>query len=127
MIPTQIFQGIGLKQITLIITRQQPGLSRLPLRLMTTHSWLRAALKPLNHRHLKVCSTIAIFLDLWVTDEGIVYSDFNKDTMIVDSAPNNLTYYVGVDWEVEHKNSIVVFGDNDQQNTYLLEAYVGKY
>ena len=66
-------------------------------------------------------------LDLWVTDEGIVYSDFNKDTMIVDSAPNNLTYYVGVDWGVEHKNSIVVFGDNDQQNTYLLEAYVGKY
>lgn len=66
-------------------------------------------------------------LGLWVTGEGIVYSDFNKDTMIVNSVPDNLTYYVGVDWGFEHKNSITVWGEDEERNTYLLEEHTGKH
>lgn len=66
-------------------------------------------------------------LGLWVTGEGIVYSDFDKDTMIIDNVPSDLHYYVGVDWGFEHKNSILVFGDDDNGNTYLVEAHVATH
>ncbi len=66
-------------------------------------------------------------LGQWVTGEGIVYQDFDKDRMVVDQAPDGLTYYVGVDWGFEHKNSILVFGDDRKGNTYLLEAHTGKH
>lgn len=66
-------------------------------------------------------------LGLWVSGEGVVYADFDKQRMAVDKAPDNLHYYVGVDWGFEHKNSIVVFGDDDDGNTYLLEEHTGKH
>lgn len=68
-------------------------------------------------------------LGLWVTGEGIVYQDFNKDTMLIDSdkIPEDLHYYVGVDWGFEHLNSILVFGDDSQGNTYLVENHTGKH
>lgn len=66
-------------------------------------------------------------LGLWVTGDGVVYRDFDKDRMVVDQAPDDLTYYVGVDWGFEHKNSILVFGDDRKGNTYLLEAHTGKH
>lgn len=68
-------------------------------------------------------------LGLWVTGEGIVYSDFDKDKMMVsaDKIPDDLHYYVGVDWGFEHLNSILVFGDDDQGNTYLVENHTGKH
>ena len=39
-------------------------------------------------------------LGLWVTGEGIVYQDFNKDTMVIDDdkIPKGLHYYCGCDW-----------------------------
>lgn len=71
-------------------------------------------------------------LGQWVTGEGIVYQDFNKDTMIVNEAPKNLEYYCGVDWGFAegHENVITVFGDDpDTDITYLLNIYssTGKY
>lgn len=66
-------------------------------------------------------------LGLWVTGEGIVYADFDKERMAVDQVPDDLTYYVGVDWGFEHKNSILVFGDDKQGNTYLIEEHTGKH
>ncbi|MBD5431614.1 MAG: PBSX family phage terminase large subunit [Lactobacillus sp.] len=68
-------------------------------------------------------------LGLWVTGEGIVYQDFNKDTMMIhrNDIPRGLHYYVGVDWGFEHLNSILVFGDDDKGNTYLVENYTGKH
>lgn len=68
-------------------------------------------------------------LGLWVTGEGIVYKDFNKDTMLLyrNNIPRDLNYYVGVDWGFEHLNSILVFGDDDKGNTYLVENYTGKH
>lgn len=71
-------------------------------------------------------------LGQWVTGEGIVYQDFNKDTMLVNEAPKNLEYYCGVDWGFAegHENVITVFGDDpDTDTTYLLDIYssTGKY
>ena len=55
-------------------------------------------------------------LGLWVSGEGMVYRDFNKDTMKIsrDDVPDELSIYCGVDWGYEHKGSIVVLGDDDQ-------------
>ncbi|MDM8277838.1 PBSX family phage terminase large subunit [Ligilactobacillus aviarius] len=68
-------------------------------------------------------------LGLWVSGEGMVYRDFNKDTMKInrDGVPDELSIYCGVDWGYEHKGSIVVFGDDDQGNTYLLEEHTEQY
>lgn len=68
-------------------------------------------------------------LGQWVTGEGVIYSAFNKDTMIIDDdkVPDNLHYYVGVDWGFEHYNSIVVLGDDEEGNTYLIENYRKKH
>ena len=68
-------------------------------------------------------------LGLWVSGEGMVYRDFNKDTMKInrDDVPDELGIYCGVDWGYEHKGSIVVLGDDDQGNTYLLEEHTEQY
>ena len=71
-------------------------------------------------------------LGQWVTGDGIVYQDFNKDTMVVDEVPDDLEYYCGVDWGFAegHENVITVFGDDpDTDTTYLLDIYssTGKY
>lgn len=71
-------------------------------------------------------------LGQWVTADGIVYQDFNKDTMVVDEAPDNLEYYCGVDWGFAkgHENVITVMGDDlDTDISYLIGVYksTGKY
>lgn len=68
-------------------------------------------------------------LGLWVTGEGIVYQDFNKDTMVIpdNKIPEGLHYYCGVDWGFEHPNPILLLGDDDQGNTYVLRDYTKKH
>ena len=68
-------------------------------------------------------------LGLWVTGEGIVYQDFNKDTMVIDDSkiPEGLHYYCGVDWGFEHPNPILLLGDDDQGNIYVLRDYTKKH
>lgn len=73
-------------------------------------------------------------LGQWVTGEGIVYQDFNAETMVIDDKdiPDGLSYYCGVDWGFAegHENVITVFGDDpDTDTTYLLDIYssTGKY
>ena len=71
-------------------------------------------------------------LGQWVTGEGIVYQDFDKETMLINETPKNLDYYCGVDWGFAegHENVITVFGDDpDTDMTYLLDIYssTGKY
>ena len=66
-------------------------------------------------------------LGLWVSGEGMVYQDFDKKRMLVDKVPENLHYYAGVDWGFEHKGSIVLFGDDDKGNTYLIEEHTKKH
>ena len=68
-------------------------------------------------------------LGLWVTGEGIVYQDFNADTMVIDDSkiPEGLHYYCGCDWGYEHPNPILLLGDDDQGNTYVLRDYTKKH
>lgn len=68
-------------------------------------------------------------LGQWVTGDGIVYQDFNKETMVIprDRVPDGLDYYVGVDWGYEHPNPIILLGDDKDGNTYILEDYTQKH
>lgn len=66
-------------------------------------------------------------LGLWVSGEGMVYQDFDKKRMLVDKVPEDLHYYAGVDWGYDHKGSIVLFGDDDKGNTYLIEEHTKKH
>ena len=72
-------------------------------------------------------------LGLWATGAGIVYSDFNKTTMVIpdSSISTGLTYFVGVDWGFAkgHSNVITLWGVDDQGINYLLKCYssTGKY
>ena len=82
---------------------------------------------------LKASTPKGMFYDrsikgLWVTADGVVYKDFDKDQMTVtpDQIPDNLSVYAGVDWGFEHLNSIGVFGEDDKGNVYFLEEHTGK-
>lgn len=65
----------------------------------------------------------------WVTGDGIVYQDFDKDTMVIDDdkIPTNLHYFVGVDWGFEHPNPIMLLGEDDEGNTYILQDFTKKH
>lgn len=83
---------------------------------------------------LKAATPSGMFYDRsilgqWVTGDGIVYQDFNKDTMVIprDRVPDGLDYYVGVDWGYEHPNPIILLGDDKDGNTYVLEDYTQKH
>lgn len=67
-------------------------------------------------------------LGLWVSGEGMVYRDFDKNQNVISqadfeqrTADKQLTYYAGVDWGFEHKGVIVVLADDDDGNTYLIQ------
>lgn len=71
-------------------------------------------------------------LGLWVTGEGVVYEDFDQNTMVIDEVPDNLEYYCGVDWGFAkgHENVITVLGDDPETNiTYLVGIFnsTGKF
>lgn len=85
-------------------------------------------------QHMKAGTPSGMFYDrsilgLWVSGEGMVYRDFNKDTMVVPKSqlPDDLTYYVGIDWGYEHKGVIVVMADDSQGNTYLVEEHTRQH
>ena len=73
-------------------------------------------------------------LGLWVAGEGLVYSDFDKNTNVISldefhkrTKNKALTYYCGVDWGFEHKGVIVVLADDEDGNTYLIEEHTRKH
>ncbi|MEJ6401023.1 PBSX family phage terminase large subunit [Nicoliella lavandulae] len=70
----------------------------------------------------------------WVTGEGMVYSSFDKTTMVIDHADfaqrvenQDLSYYMGIDWGYEHTNEIMLLADDEQGNTYLLKEVSEKH
>lgn len=82
---------------------------------------------------LKAATPSGMFYDrsilgLWVTGDGVVYKDFDKSKMVIPDSevPDNLAYYVGVDWGYKHNNAIVVLGDAPDGTIYLVENIVGK-
>ena len=48
-------------------------------------------------------------------------------TIDKDKLPTDLTYYVGVDWGYEHTGTLIVFADDSQGNTYLIEEHAHKH
>ncbi len=64
---------------------------------------------------------------LWVSGEGIVYADFDKERMTIDELPDDLHYYCGVDWGFEHLGSITVWGDDAKGNTYLVKEITAQH
>lgn len=65
----------------------------------------------------------------WVTGDGIVYQDFDKDTMVIpdEDIPNGLEYYASVDWGFEHPNPIILLGDAEDGTTYVLRDYTKRH
>lgn len=83
---------------------------------------------------IKVATPKGMFYDRgilgqWVTGDGIVYRDFDKDKMVIsrEQVPDDLEYYVGVDWGYEHPNPIILLGDDKDGNTYVLADYTKKH
>lgn len=68
-------------------------------------------------------------LGLWVTGEGVVYSDFDKSTMMIDrkDLPDNLTYTAGIDWGFQHPTAIEIIGHDDKGNYYLVDEAYGQF
>lgn len=69
-------------------------------------------------------------LGLWVTGEGIVYQDFDKDTMVIpdEEIPDGLEHYVGIDWGFEHPNPVILLGDDPKTGiTYVLRNYIKRH
>ncbi len=68
---------------------------------------------------------------LWVSAEGLVYSDFDKERMTIDELPPGraYTYYCGVDFGFAegHDTSITVWADDQEGNTYLVEEYTATH
>lgn len=66
-------------------------------------------------------------LGLWVTGEGIVYRDFDKNKMVVDKVPKMVRYIAGVDWGYNHPCSITVFGIDANSNYYLVDEKTERF
>lgn len=87
---------------------------------------------------LKASKPAGVFYDRdilgkWATGAGIVYSDFDEKTMVIDDdeVPDGLDYYIGVDWGFAkgHEGVLELWGDDDNGNHYLIKcySYTGKY
>lgn len=64
---------------------------------------------------------------LWVTGEGAVYAEFNKDIHSISREElkkiRMVRYWAGVDWGYKHYGSIIVLGEDDKGNVYLVEEH----
>lgn len=84
--------------------------------------------------NLKKSTPSGMFFDrdirgLWVTAEGAVYKDFNKDIHYVHdlSKYEFVKYFCGVDWGYEHYGAIGVFGETTDGKVIFLKEYSAQY
>ena len=63
----------------------------------------------------------------WTSGEGAVYVDFDEKKHYVDELPEIKTFFCGVDWGYEHWGSIVVMGEDENDNTYLIEEHAAQH
>lgn len=68
-------------------------------------------------------------LGLWVNSEGVVYKDFDKNKMVIESykKENIIEFIAGIDWGYEHLGSIGVIGIDSLGNHCLVEEHVAQY
>lgn len=85
-------------------------------------------------RNIKESTPSGMFYDrdiegLWVTGEGVVYSDFDGNKHFINdiSGIDFETYIAGVDWGYSHYGSIVVFGIDKENNWYLVEEHATQF
>lgn len=65
----------------------------------------------------------------WVSAEGVVYPDFNRDIHYVnaDDVPEIVKYWAGMDFGWEHHAAVVLFGESENGCVYLLKEYSSKH
>ena len=85
-------------------------------------------------RNIKESTPSGMFYDrdiegLWVTGEGVVYSDFDGNKHFINdvSGIDFETYIAGVDWGYSHYGSIVVFGIDKDNKWYLIEEHATQF
>ena len=67
-------------------------------------------------------------LGLWTVAEGAIYSDFDKEIHVIDKPKYDIVeYYAGVDWGYYHYGSIVILGEDEAGNTYILDGIAEQY
>ena len=67
-------------------------------------------------------------LGLWTVAEGAIYSDFDKGVHVIDKPKYDIVeYYAGVDWGYDHYGSIVILGEDEAGNTYILDGIAEQY
>lgn len=64
----------------------------------------------------------------WISGEGVVYADFNKDKHYFKPNPDTKykKIFAGVDWGYKHYGSIVVVGKGFDNKFYLLEEHAAQ-
>lgn len=85
-------------------------------------------------KNIKESTPSGMFYDrdikgLWVTGEGVVYSDFDGNQHFISdiSEIEFETYIAGVDWGYSHYGSIVVFGIDKDNKWYLIEEHATQF
>ena len=67
-------------------------------------------------------------LGLWTVAEGAIYSDFDKEIHVIDKPKYDIVeYYAGVDWGYDHYGSIVILGEDEAGNAYILDGIAEQY
>lgn len=68
---------------------------------------------------------------LWVSGDGVVYSDFNKDIHSItkeELAKKKLvSFFAGVDWGYQHFGSIVVLAEDDRGDIFMIEEHAAQH
>lgn len=85
-------------------------------------------------KNIKESTPTGMFYDrdiegLWVTGEGVVYSDFDGNKHFINdvSGIDFETYIAGVDWGYSHYGLIVVFGIDKDNKWYLIEEHATQF
>ncbi|HEP1490339.1 TPA: PBSX family phage terminase large subunit [Streptococcus pyogenes] len=64
---------------------------------------------------------------LWTIAEGAIYSDYDKSIHEIDTLPDMVRYFAGVDWGYDHYGSIVIIGEDKRGNYYLVDGIAEQY
>lgn len=70
---------------------------------------------------------------LWVSAEGVIYKDFNKNVHYITKEqfekvkPKITKWFAGVDWGYEHFGAVVVLGKTSDGTIYLVEEHAAQH
>lgn len=87
-------------------------------------------------RNMKNTTPSGMFYDrhingLWVSGDGVVYADFNKEIHAISkeelAKKNLVSFFAGVDWGYQHYGAIVVLAEDDKQNVYVIEEHAAQF